>query len=109
MTQHISRALALMIVTLAALTVRVAVRNPFGKRSPSYKVTPVNLGYTGYSVTRRNVNANIAMISISYRFGTMHTSVKKTARSISNDDLVGRGNSGSAGGGSTMGGSGSPQ
>lgn len=90
------------------LTVRVAVRNPFGKRSPSYKVTPVNLGYTGYSVTQRNVNANIAMISISYRFGSMHTSVKKTARSISNDDLVGRGNSGSTGG-STMGGSGSPQ
>lgn len=56
-----------------------------------YNVTEVNIvqgDYTGLSKTINNKKS--VSLSISYRFGSLNASVKKVAKSISNDDLVGR-------------------
>lgn len=90
---HYSLALQRSFLKEDRLTVRLSCQNPFGKSKRAMKTTPVNLGYTGYNKTTRHNAANLLMLSVSYRFGSMRTSVKKTARTISNDDLVGRGNS----------------
>ena len=48
-----------------------------------------NAGVTGETLTIQGAR-QYASLSLSYRFGSLNTSVKKTAKSISNDDLVGR-------------------
>lgn len=84
------------------LTVRVGISNPFAKSTMVMKTTPKNSGYTGWSRNIRYYNANRFSLSVSYRFGSLRTMVKKVAREISNDDVVGGGGaqsqSGSQGG-----------
>lgn len=73
------------------LSVRVGVQNPFGPSTSTYRNVSVNTDYQGtstsYGFHRRSVN-----FSVSYRFGSLMASVKKTAASINNDDLSGRKN-----------------
>ncbi|MGM9852038.1 MAG: TonB-dependent receptor domain-containing protein [Muribaculaceae bacterium] len=71
-----------------ALTVGVNITNPFGKYRHSSVAHYVNSDYLGTSCTQ-SARAAIAMLSVTYRFGSLNASVKKTAKSISNDDLSG--------------------
>lgn len=45
--------------------------------------------YTGLSKERMRQDYNALNLTISYRFGSINSSVKKAAKTISNDDLVG--------------------
>ena len=74
------------------LNVSVGIQNPFGHRVRVYDNTPRNSGYTGYTRSYNYNNANVVSISVSYRFGSLNASVKKTAKSISNDDVENRKN-----------------
>lgn len=70
------------------LTLRVSTWNPIYPSHTSYRTESLNLPYT--SVTRSwNLNPRSFQFSISYRFGSMSTQVKKTVKSITNDDLTG--------------------
>lgn len=69
------------------LTISIGITNPFGKRARLYENTPINSGYTGYDRSWTRNAANNFSISVSYRFGRLNAQVKKTAKSISNDDL----------------------
>lgn len=68
------------------LTLRAGVSNPFGSNNSTYTSVTVNGGYRGvshsYSTNRREFS-----IGLSYRFGSLNAYVKKTNRSISNNDL----------------------
>lgn len=69
------------------LTVKLHARNPFNNKTEWKTIT--NRGdYSGYSRSIMS-NQRIFGIEISYRFGSVRASVKKTAKSISNDDLQG--------------------
>lgn len=74
------------------LNVSLSIRNPFGRDVRLYENEPKNTGYTGYTRSYNYNNANILSISVSYRFGSLNASVKKTASSISNDDVESRKN-----------------
>lgn len=74
------------------LNVSLNIRNPFGHGVRLYVTEPRNAGYTGYSRTYHYNNANDFSVSVSYRFGSLNASVKKTAKSISNDDVENRKN-----------------
>ncbi len=84
------------------LTVRMSASNPFCKYV-NYKRTIDKGDVTGWSNVRYNqLTFNI---SVSFRFGSLQTSVKRTDKSIQNDDLMGGGSgSPSGGGGSSNGG-----
>lgn len=73
------------------LSVRLTFQNPFYPGRTRYKNESFNTSYktVGYSY---EFNQKAIRIGISYRFGSMSATVKKTATSISNDDLVGRKN-----------------
>lgn len=71
------------------LTVRLAGGNIFGPNESGYKTITVNGDYVGQSLSWQ-FNRCSAALSISYRFGSLNAQVKKTAKSIENDDLVGR-------------------
>lgn len=71
------------------LTVRVGAWNPIYAGNSKYRSESVNLAY--YSVSRNyQLHPSSFQISLSWRFGSMNASVKKTNRKISNDDLTGR-------------------
>ena len=74
------------------LTVALGINNPFGKSPRIYENTPRNTGYSGYSRSYNYNNANNFYVNVSYRFGSLNASVKKTNRSISNDDVENRKN-----------------
>lgn len=74
------------------LNVRLGISNPFGKSMRGYSSEPVNAGYTGYSRNWSYYASNNISIGISYRFGSLNAQVKKTAKSISNDDVENRKN-----------------
>ena len=74
------------------LNIRIDISNPFGKSERLYESIPRNTGYTGYSRNYNTNSTNVVGFSVSYRFGSLNASVKKTAKSISNDDLEGRKN-----------------
>lgn len=74
------------------LNVSIGVTNPFGKDPTAYEYIPVNAGYSGYSRSVNYNSANRFNVSLSYRFGSLNAQVKKTAKTISNDDLEGRKN-----------------
>ena len=74
------------------LSVAIGISNPFGKMARVYEDTPQNSGYTGYSRSISYNSANRFSIELGYRFGSLNAQVKKTAKSISNDDLEGRKN-----------------
>lgn len=70
------------------LSVRIEAINPIGRSSRRFVSETINGDYTGTStITRYHLKG--LRFSVSYRFGSMGASVKKTARSISNDDVVG--------------------
>ncbi|MDE6287744.1 MAG: outer membrane beta-barrel family protein, partial [Muribaculaceae bacterium] len=71
------------------LNVRLSVTNPFFPKYDRYRTYTVNGDYTGWSEHIRRAGFQLG-IQISYRFGSLQAQVKKTERSISNDDLVGR-------------------
>lgn len=72
------------------LSLLVSIRNPFCGNWRTYESHPENVGYTGYSRNLSNHNANVFAIGVSYRFGSLNAQVKKTAKSISNDDRESR-------------------
>ncbi len=74
------------------LTARVSINNPFGKNRKCFRSEPINVGYTGYNESYYFNQANQFQCSLSYRFGSINAQVKKTAKSIKNDDLEGRKN-----------------
>ncbi|MDE6489365.1 MAG: TonB-dependent receptor family protein, partial [Paramuribaculum sp.] len=69
------------------LSVRLSIQNPF---YPSRRKTKSETYNTSYRTATYNYNYNTTAfgVNISYRFGSMSSSVKKTAAKISNDDLV---------------------
>ncbi len=71
------------------LSVRLDIQNPIGRNSFRYKSESCN---TSYRYTSSSIRENVRSfrLGISYRFGSMKGSVKKTSKGISNDDLVGR-------------------
>lgn len=77
------------------LTLRVFARSPFKKYS-GWSEQTVRGNYGGYSSGRYHQRE--FGFSLSYRFGSLKASVKKTNTTISNDDLMG---GGSKGGGSS--------
>ena len=83
------------------LSVRIYVSNPIHTRHPGYITRTWNEGMTSRSRSYR-YNMTTFGLGISYRFGSLNTSVKKVAKSITNDDIVG----GSSGGASSSGGEG---
>lgn len=68
------------------LSVRLSLSNPITTAHPKMQTKSYNTSYktiaTAWQPTRR-----MFMIGVSYRFGKMSGYVKKTAKSISNDDL----------------------
>lgn len=70
------------------LTVMLHARNPFGPYSWDGTIMSLNNSMIGECVTENLYNSSFS-ITVSYRFGSLNTSVKKTSRTISNDDLVG--------------------
>lgn len=70
------------------LTVSLLARNPFGPYSWDYVSHSINNSMIGEMVTHNRYNCSFS-VKASYRFGSLNASVKKTSRSISNDDLVG--------------------
>lgn len=80
------------------LNINVSVQNPIGPNRIYNNSYTVNGDVTGWSSSYWQPRKSI-QIGISYRFGSLNTYVKKTAKSISNDDL-------SSGGGNTQSGGG---
>lgn len=74
------------------LNVSLSIRNPFGRAIRLYESEPKNAGYTGYTRSYNYNNANVLSISASYRFGSLNAQVRKTDKSISNDDVENRKN-----------------
>lgn len=70
------------------LTVGLSTMSPIGPK-PRFTTRVVNGDYRSTSNTRSNF-AHAFSIDVSFRFGSLNAQVKKTARSIDNDDLVGR-------------------
>lgn len=70
------------------LSVSLMALNPIGPK-PRYNSYIVNGDYTSTSSMKMNFTHGF-VIEINYRFGSLNAQVKKTARSIDNDDLVGR-------------------
>ena len=72
------------------LTVSIFALNPIGSSSQLSRQYFVNGDYTGYSNTKMMNTGKLAMLRIAYRFGSVNAQVKKTSKSISNDDIIGR-------------------
>lgn len=84
------------------LTVNLSVLNPIHKRNPGFTNLAWDDAMDSRSFSRR-FNATMLSVSVSYRFGKLQSYVKKTARSISNDDVMGGGEGSSSQGGSGSG------
>ena len=70
------------------LTVKLEAHNPFSGKYHQITQNTTNGGRIGYD-TSHSLNRAFG-INISYRFGSLKASVKKTNKTISNDDLEGR-------------------
>lgn len=78
------------------LSVSINANKPFSGRYGTWRQDFVHGDYTGYDRNRypmRNFSINV-----SYRFGSLNVRVKKTDKSITNDDVVGGSSAGGAGG-----------
>ena len=85
------------------LTVAVMVQNPIGSSTRHWRTETVNGNYLGWSDSKQ-FNQKAVGIVVSYRFGSLKAQVKKTAASITNDDMVGgAGNGGGSGSSSGQG------
>lgn len=72
------------------LTVSIFALNPIGQSSQTSRQYYINGDYTGYSDTKMMNIGKMGMLRIAYRFGSINAQVKKTSKSISNDDIIGR-------------------
>lgn len=72
------------------LTVSIYALNPIGQSSQVSRQYYVNGDYTGYSDTKMMNTGKIGMLRVAYRFGSVNAQVKKAAKSIENDDIIGR-------------------
>lgn len=72
----------------------MSASNPF-KKTVKYERTIDKGDVTGWS--KHEYNQQRFDISISFRFGSLQTSVKRADKSIENDDLMGGGKSGGSG------------
>ena len=71
------------------MTVRAWVYNPFNSSKYEYYRSYTDRGdYTGWSSSRSY--SRVAGISITLRIGSLDANVKKTNKTIENDDLEGR-------------------
>jgi len=84
------------------LTVRLNAQRPFSGRYSTWRSDFTQGDYTGFA--RQSYKSRSFSISVSYRFGSLRTQVKKTSATIDNNDVVG----GSSAGGNQQGG-GQPQ
>ena len=87
------------------LTIQISAQNPFGGKYMKFKQYMDQGDVTGWSC---NMSRQRRFgISVSYRFGSLTTRVKKADKTIENDDLIGSGKqsggTGSAGMGGGMG------
>ncbi len=81
------------------LTVQVMAQNPFSGKYMSMKNYMTQGDVTGWTRYEQRQGRKFG-ISVSYRFGSLTTHVKKADKSIENDDLIGSGKqSGGTGGG----------
>lgn len=71
------------------LNVSIAAGNFIGPSRTRYQTATVNGDYTAASSTSMRRRGTL-MLTVSYRFGSLNAMVKKTARKIENDDLVGK-------------------
>ena len=79
------------------LTVQLQAVVPFSGKYMSVKNYVTQGDVTGW--TRYEQEVRRFQVSVSYRFGSLRTSVKKADKSIENDDLIGSGKqSGNSGG-----------
>ncbi|MBO7609455.1 MAG: TonB-dependent receptor family protein [Muribaculaceae bacterium] len=86
------------------LTINISAQRPFSPKYSSYNQYTTQGDYTGrghYEFMQRSFN-----LRISYRFGSLNARVKKTDKTIENDDVVG-GSSAGEGQGNQGGGQGS--
>lgn len=74
------------------LNASLSIQNPFGHAIRISDSSPRNSGYTGYNRYYNYNSANYFSLSVSYRFGSLNASVKKTNKSIANDDVENRKN-----------------
>ena len=72
------------------LTVSIAALNPVGSKSQLSRQYFVNGDYIGYSDSKSINIGKMVMLQVAYRFGSVNAQVKKTNKSISNDDIIGR-------------------
>ena len=85
------------------LTVNLMAGNPFGGKHMSFKQYTDHGDVTGWSCSQ-HVSRQF-VVAVSYRFGSLSTYVKKSSKTIENDDLLDSGKkSGSDGGVGGMGG-----
>lgn len=70
------------------MSVNLSVHNPFGPYTKHYRTYGINSDFLSRSVSTMHNKFDIGF-NISYRFGSLQASVKKTAASINNDDLQG--------------------
>ena len=70
------------------LTVRLTANSLFHKRQ-HFETRTVQGDVLGWSDTINKQNGRWFRVSVSYRFGKLKTSVKKTETTINNDDEVG--------------------
>ncbi len=80
------------------LTVQLLAYNPFSSKYLKDKSRTLYGDYTGYAINR--YIQRFLQVSVSFRFGSLKTSVKETRTSISNDDIVGGGQRNTPSGGS---------
>ncbi len=71
------------------LSVTLRYDNPFGPKESEYITRVVNGDYTGVECQKVRYRSYFG-VRIGYRFGSVKTQVKKTAKTIENDDLIGR-------------------
>lgn len=84
------------------LSVSINANRPFSGKYSGFKTSYVNGDYTGFDNVR--FPSRRFSISISYRFGSLNTHVKKANKSIENDDVVGGSQQGGQGQGGQQGG-----
>lgn len=69
------------------LTVRINANQPFGKKYTAFTSRTIQGDFTGWD--RNEWAARSFSLSVSYRFGSLNTRVKKTDKTIENSDVVG--------------------
>lgn len=72
------------------LTLQVFAMNPFSSRRQTFETITAHGDYTGYQNNR--YLHRMVQVCVSFNFGSLKASVKKTRTTINNDDVVGSGN-----------------